>query len=146
MIPERAGALHTQNDAPDCILIYIGFNDFGRGIPIKRKKTKTTASFYGAYCTMLRIMKKRYPFSRIFAMTLPKSCIKGEVDRPFPEWFNGNISFSEYNDAIRKACRECNVEIADIALCEKRYETLDGTHPTAEGHRCIAESVLEQFE
>ncbi len=143
--PERAGALHTQNDAPDCILIYIGFNDFGRGIPIKCKKSKNTFSFYSAYCTMLKIVKKQYPFSRIVAMTLPKGYIRDEADRPFPEWFNGNISFSDYNDAIRKACREYNVEIADIALSEKRYETLDGTHPTAEGHRLIAENVLKHL-
>ena len=30
--------------------------------------------------------------------------------------------------------------LADLAACGSRYETLDGTHPTAKGHMTLASS------
>ena len=33
----RTGALHKTNCMPDIILVYIGFNDFAQGVPIKEK-------------------------------------------------------------------------------------------------------------
>ena len=34
---ERCGSLHTPQVSPDIILIYMGFNDFGNGVPIHGK-------------------------------------------------------------------------------------------------------------
>ena len=33
--------------------------------------------------------------------------------------------------------------LADVGAYESRYESLDGSHPTAEGHRTIAEAWIK---
>lgn len=48
--------------------------------------------------------------------------------------------FDDYNQAIRKACKECHTELADLAETGILYETLDGSHGTVKGHREMAQA------
>lgn len=62
------------------------------------------------------------------------------------------ICIDEYNDAICRVATNCHIDLADIAKCrfnyselarvDKRYETLDGTHPTAKDHQLIADEWI----
>lgn len=139
---ERTGSLHTQQYMPDVILIYIGFNDFANGIKIRSglfDKNKDQY-FYDMYLKMLLQIKQNYPDSVIICGTLMKGYLK-DSNWIFPESYAG-IPFEDYNDAIRKAAQKADVKIADLALLSDRYETLDGTHPTAKGHLAIAKSWI----
>lgn len=135
---ERVKSLHTVERAPDIILIYIGFNDFGNGV---RVKGMNCMSFESSYDTMLSKMKMRYPDPEVICGTLMKSTIRGEEKWEFPERFAGTY-FEDYNDVIRKVCKKRNCIVADLENMGSRYETLDGSHPTIEGHKTIANSWI----
>ena len=141
--PQRLMFLHTQEAEPDIILIYIGFNDFGNGIKIKNSgfREKYCESFYDSYLYMIRSIKSNYPKATIVCSTLLKGYFKDNIKWHFPENFGG-VPFDDYNDAIRKAAKKEKILLADIAKSDVRYETLDGTHPTKNGHRTIAEEWI----
>lgn len=137
--PERTGALHTTDARPDIILIYMGFNDWGCGEPVWDEWwRKQNVSFYECYRKMLRQVKANYPQAKIICGTLMKGYVRGSENSPFPERVAGT-AFGDYNEAIRKAARKEQGLLADLAALDCRYETLDGTHPTAKGHVTLAD-------
>lgn len=132
---ERTSALHQQGYSPDIILAYIGFNDFGCSVPVFGNDQ---SSFEYSYEIMLSRLKARYPRAWIFCGTLMKSCLKRDPSWEFPAQYKAR-SIEEYNHAIRIACQKQECLLADLASLNRRYETLDGTHPTANGHKTLAE-------
>ena len=131
--PERTGALHLPEQQPDIILIYMGFNDFARGIP--------PAEFEQAYGRMLTQLRQNYPRAWVFCGTLMRTFIRGAEQWVFPEKFGGT-PLSAYNDAIRAQCAECSCELAELSGTGLYLETLDGTHPATEGHRTLAQAWI----
>lgn len=144
---DRTSLLHTPEHQPDIILVYIGFNDFGNGVPIRHGLFEQDSAeyFYDAYRLMLKRIRMNYPNARILCGTLLKGCMRSNPDFRFPEHFGG-VAFAEYNKAIRKAVRKEGAELVDLAAKDTRYETLDGTHPTAKGHATIAQTWIECLE
>ena len=175
----RCSGLHTPLHQPDLILIYLGFNDFGRGVRVFRKgafvkkrrwalssayhsffdndnpatrrnqavfyKTKKDPSvFCDAYACMLEKLQTNYPHADIVCGTLVKTAMK-DSDWVFPERFSG-VPFDEYNDAIRIACEKAGCRLADMDKLNTRLETLDGSHPTAQGHALFAQEWIVSLE
>lgn len=144
---KRIEALKTEGVFPDYILIYIGFNDWGngviakkRGIPLFRKEDMSV--FYDAYRYMLRSIKTNYPDTKTICGTLMRTKIRDNGDWVFPERYAG-VAFIEYNSVIREVCRREHCLLADLALLDIQYETLDGSHPTAKGHKIIADCWMK---
>lgn len=138
---QRTGALHTQQYSPDIILIYIGFNDFGSGVPIQKngffhQRGQDLSCFADAYSALLSRVKVYYPNAKVVCGTLMRTRLAGEDGWQFPEHFAGT-AFEAYNQAIRAVCKKQNCYLADIAALNMRYETLDGTHPTQNGHTTL---------
>ncbi len=141
---ERLNNLHKDGLYPDYILVYIGFNDFGYGEPIRTYKKSDDVDlrlFEGAYDYMVKRLSEVYKGSKIICGTLMRTKLHGRTLWQFPESF-GDFSFNEYNQVIRKACRDHGVYLADLEALDARYDTLDGTHPTAEGHKTIADAWI----
>ena len=110
---ERTSSLHTEGATPDLILLYIGANDFGRGIGIKENPFFYKESiFYDAYKNMLQRIKNNYPDSQIICATLMKSSVKGNPQWEYPRSKTG-ISLEEYNEAIREIANNLGVLVAD---------------------------------
>lgn len=141
---QRTGVLHTVSDRPDMILIYMGFNDFGAGEPVWGKwyAPEQGITFYGCYRRMLRQLKANDPQAKIVCATLMRGFVRGAQSAPFPERFAG-VPFEDYNAAIRKAAQREGALLADLAALNWRYETLDGTHPTANGHKTLANAWIK---
>ena len=155
--PERVMNLHTLEHKPDLILIYIGFNDFGYGVPIScmplNNDGKTNLMFFeDAYHQMLTGVRYFYPNAKIICATLMRTTLKQNKMWHFPERWGG-ICIDDYNNAIRRAAANCHISLADLAKCkisfipnfaklDQRYETLDGVHPTAKGHQTIADEWI----
>ena len=138
---QRTSSLHTANHLPDLILIYIGFNDFGNGIRITADPSEDAPSFFESYYGMLKRIQKNYPNSRILCGTLMESFIKDNDNWSFPhKW--GGISFCEYSAAIKIAAKLAGADVIDLAALNMRYETLDGSHPTKNGHYTIAQAWI----
>lgn len=142
---ERTSSLHTEGAAPDLILLYIGANDFGRGIGIKENPFfYKEAIFYDAYKNMLQKIMHNYPDSQIICATLMKSSVKDNPQWEYPRSKTG-ISLEEYNEAIREIANNIGVLVADLEALNTPYETLDTLHPTREGHRTIATAWITQL-
>lgn len=126
------------------LLIYMGFNDFGRGVKLHAKKLciNNIEYFCDAYKKMLINIKKILPNTSIICGTLMKTYIAGKVDWLFPENYNNHVLFEDYNEVIREVCRSNSIALADLATLNVKYETLDGTHPTVVGHKEIAKAWI----
>lgn len=143
---ERLNHLQTEDCAPDLILIYIGFNDFGRGITLRKKRKlfsfhKDIHVFEDAYDYLLKSVSARYPEAKIVCGTLMRTRMADAPGWPFPEQFGG-IEFEAYNQIIRKVVTANGCLLADIGSLGIRYDTLDGSHPTADGHKTFADAWL----
>lgn len=131
---ERCSKLHGA-DKPDVILIYMGTNDRGYGVELQK--------FYDAYCTMLRRIKKNYPAAKIVCATLLLGYRKDGESK-----FNAESIVAEfdYNNVIRAVVEKENCILADLASSGRCYETLDGCHPTKDGHSLMAKLWLEKLK
>lgn len=138
---ERTSLLHTDQYSPDLILIYIGFNDFGNGVKITANLSEDMPSFFESYYNMLKKIQRNYPNSRILCGTLMEGSLKDNVNWTFPHKWAG-ISIHEYNAAIKIAAKLAGVDLIDLAALNMHYETLDGTHPTKDGHYTIAQAWI----
>lgn len=99
--------------------------------------------FEDAYDLMLRNIKKAYPKARIYCGQLLKTHVKTEPGWKFCEGFASAYPLEVYNRVIQNACRKNRVSCINLPAYASlfgadTYETLDGAHPTAEGHRLIA--------
>lgn len=138
---ERLVNLRTKKCVPDIILVYIGFNDWGYGVALKKSRTSGTNenTFEYSYDYMLSRLKDLYPNTVIICATLMRTIIRGNPEWVFPELYRG-IAFDDYNNAIRSICQKHRCCLADLNIFDIAYETLDGSHPTKNGHRTIAET------
>lgn len=142
--------LRADDCEPDIILVYLGFNDFGFGVQVAKKRSlffprKDMTVFDDAYGHMLVRITTLYPQSRIICGTLMRTHIRGRPEWRFPEAWGG-IPFEDYNQAIRKNCKREKCILADLDKLGLQYETLDGAHPTVEGHRVIASAWIKCLE
>lgn len=143
---ERIMCLHDSECTPDLILIYLGLNDFGYGVPIHcaplSNDSKTNLLYFeDAYHQMLTGLRYFYPKTKIICATLMKTIIKQDNNWSFPNRLGG-ICIDDYNNAIRRSATNCHINLADLAKYDRRYETLDGFHPTAKGHQTIADEWI----
>ena len=153
---ERITNLRTSEYTPDLILIYMGFNDFGYGIPISCAPLSNDGKanlrcFEDAYHQMLIGLRYFYPNAKIICATLMRTTLKQNSLWHFPDKMGGT-NIDDYNDAIRRAADNCHIGLADLAKRyinisslnkrDRRYETLDGAHPTAKGHQTIADEWI----
>lgn len=136
---ERLQNLGTQGEQPDYILIYAGFNDFAGGAELI--SSLDTYGFEDSYDQMLRTIRQNYPSARTVCATLMRTRIRGDHNWQFPEYWAG-IGLEDYNNVIRWTAQENRCDLADLARSSVRYETLDGAHPTAQGHWEIAENWI----
>ncbi len=140
----QARRLHTPEEDPECILIYLGTNDFANGVPIMKSRSDAypMSYFYDSYMEMLKRLRCMYPDAKVFCGTIMRTTLKGRPDWVFPNAFGGT-PLERYNDKIRIAAKWQECFLADLEATGLRYETLDGVHPTAEGHRVIAQAWLK---
>ena len=106
---------------------------------LKALSRKDLSYFINAYEKMIYQIKKNYPNGKIVCGTLMRTSIPTNDSWVFPEYF-GDVSFEDYNDAIREASRRQKCCLADTDALNMRYETLDGSHPTVSGHRTLADA------
>lgn len=146
---ERATALHRDEVMPDIILIYLGTNDWAFGAYTGNEPRLVGQDEYeffdDAYCAMLEKVKDRYPQSEIWCFTLCETIIAENPDFAFPHRYGG-MHIEEYNDIIRESVKRFDCKLIDLYHAHTPYETLDGTHPTANGMRTLASMVIAAME
>lgn len=141
----RTGALGRDGQLPDVVMILMGLNDFGWGMPVEtQEEGKNLAVFSVAYGAMLEKIRRNYPQAEICCITLPRSCWRAEPGFENPP-IRGGWHFQDYCRAIRRCAEQYHCRLVDICRPEAPYDTIDGLHPTAEGMQTIADAVLEEL-
>lgn len=141
----RTGGLGIGAQAPDVVMILLGLNDFGCGMPVwPNDETKDCSVFSVAYESMLQKIKRCYPGAEIWCLTLPRSCWSKNPDFVPPVIRSGG-HISDYCKAIRDCAEKSGCRLVDIFCPETPYDTMDGYHPTAEGMQTIAAAVLREI-
>ena len=140
---KRLEALKKEDCSPDYILINMGTNDFGYGVKIAKSNYYSVVKpdcryFLYAYDIMLKNIMSLYPNAKIVCSTIMKTEVQNE-----PSWFfnetYGGIERCKYNEVIRKITLQNKCYLADTQQSGVVYDTLDGAHPTKQGHSEIAE-------
>ena len=139
---ERCASLHDAT-VPDIILIYMGTNDRGFEMNLGENRPNDTMGFYGAYRAMLRQIKNNYPTAKIVCGTLLMGRLQAGQNLAYDRFMKEDM---RYNGVIRLAVKEEGCLLADIALADERYETLDYCHPTKSGHKEMAKLWLAELK
>ena len=143
----RQFSVRVQYTAPDIILVYLGYNDFGFSVPLTSDKTDDEMSFKGAYRLMLRRLKDSFPDSKIICGTIMQNYIFYRHD--LSEKLNKNSAgtpLEAYNEIIRQVCSSEKVLLADLHGTGICCDTLSDMHCTKRGHREMAEAWISQLK
>ena len=143
---ERTSSLDFDKTPPDVILIYMGTNDWGRGIRVSREEGDVDGGifFSDCYSLMLEKLKRNYPSAEIWCFTLARSTFPsgGGI---FPYEYRG-IHMSKYCDEIKRCAQKYGCRVVDLFERCAPYEVVDDFHPNLEGMKRIAEAALSEVE
>lgn len=145
---ERTSALGKDGIEPDVVMIFMGMNDWGLGIPVVKntrcQEDENVHLFSVAYGEALRKIKSNYPKAEIWCMTLPISDFSRDETFVF-EYYKGGRHIDEYCQAIRDCAMQYDCRIIDLNKRIEAYDTWDGAHPNSIGMKTIADAVLEEI-
>lgn len=143
---QRTSNLHIDVIKPDVILVYLGTNDWASGvIPTCEELSlwdKQNEVFEVAYATMLQNLKQNYPNSEIWCCTLCETFISQNSRFVFPPTYAG-IHIEEYNALIRSIAKQEGCKLIDLYQMKIVYDSVDGSHPNAQGMRTLASAICE---
>ena len=144
---KRVGDLQKNGQSPDYILVYVGINDCGTCAEMQRKSPDAPddSGFASAYRLMLRRLKTAYPDAVVFCATVMHTRLVGDDAWDLTENV-GRHNLPDYNREIRAAVRAYDCRLVDLAATGRRYDALDGVHPTAKGHKEIASAWTEYIK
>ena len=133
---ERTGGLHTNNVNPDVILVYLGTNDWAFGADPEE--------FEAAYNLMLQKLRANYAKSEIWCCTLCETKMSANPAFKFPRAYGGT-DIGIFNEIIRKKAERYRCGLIDFAKFHLPYDSVDGTHPNADGMRMLAEMARTEL-
>ncbi len=148
---ERTGNLHTPQEQPDVIMIYLGINDWGFGASPQLSGSpspdwvQNCGSFDFAYDYMLCQLRGNYPDAEIWCCTLNESYVPRCPNFVFPQVYKGS-HIESFNETIRRAGKANGCRVLDLYALHRPYASMEGTHPTRDGMRTLAENVLQCVE
>ena len=145
---ERTSYLHINGVKPDVIIIYLGFNDWANGVVIDGthflEESLDLSYFLCAYNKMLEKVTSNYPNAEIWCCTLNTTYMSTNQRFNFP-YMHGGIHIEEYNREIKQAANNYNCKIADLYKYNTPYDTIDGSHPNADGMNTLATLVIKEM-
>lgn len=145
---ERTSCLHINGVKPDVIIIYLGFNDWANGVVLDGthflEESLDLSYFVCAYNKMLENVTSNYPNAEIWCCTLNTTYMSTNQRFKFP-YMHGGIHIEEYNREIKQAANYYNCKIADLYKYNTPYDTIDSSHPNADGMNTLATLVIKEM-
>ena len=130
---ERTNALAKEDKTPDVILVFLGINDWGMGIPVYAMNGENTDCVFSvAYASMLNKLKANYPNAEIWCATLPR------LDE---HALRDGRDMRAYNEAIRAVAFREGCKVMEFASYDMTPDTMDDVHPTRAGMEALANLV-----
>lgn len=147
---ERTSYLHKGDIMPDVIMVFLGTNDRGlhaKPVATEPEDESDLAVFSTAYSVMLASLKKNYPTSQIWCLTLPVSTWTANEHFKFP-YLHCGTHIEEYCNAIRECATKQGCRVIDLYAQTKDapYDTVDGCHANASGMTTLADAVIAEIE
>ena len=142
---ERLSKFWCRSKVPDVILIYVGTNDYVRGVPLEPRQGETVdwntywRYFRTSYQMMLWKLKEYYPETEIYCATICCGTQDPDSKRNLPDNL-ATAKLKDYNRVIQECAKSYGCHIVDIAQKLRYYESIDGVHPTAAGMYQIAKA------
>ena len=146
------GRVQELNPDADITVVFGGTNDYGHGdAPFGKLTDKTPDSFCGAVDYLINAVKKLYPKTRLVFMTPARRC-GDTLASSNPNKREDAKPLIEYVKVIKEKCAEYGVPVLDLynnlglnPNDEKSREayTVDGLHFNDDGHRKIAECLID---
>lgn len=145
---ERTGKLHINNVTPDVVIVYIGTNDWAFGAELDGTRLLTDELnmqyFAAAYETMLGKIKTNYPNAEIWCCTLNTTFMSSNPSFNFPYKYGGT-HIEEYNKIIKNTADINNCKIIDLYSYHIPYDSIDGSHPNADGMNTLATLIIRSI-
>lgn len=147
----RLYRLANTSGQPEVILVALGANDYGYGVPVAPdEKTMVTEENYRqyfktSYQMMLWRLRQMYPAAQIYCGTLCYGVVGESTANPYPKGLYG-MSIKKYNRVIRECAHEYGCRVADLEKYQGYYDTQDGLHPTGKGMEQLAEGWIQAIE
>ena len=136
-----------MEDDADIVVVFGGTNDFGIGNePVGAEDDETDSTLCGGLNILMKGLCEKYPLAKIIVITPLHRKNENE-----PNKFSGE-PFISYISAIRAAAKKYNAKLLDLygdkdlQPSDEYYDALiinDGLHPNMEGHRVIADKLIE---
>ncbi len=147
---KRTSSLHINNVMPDVVIVYLGTNDWVKGVKIDSEETQLlmpvhSDCFCEAYEIMIQKLKENYPKSEIWCCTLGSTFMSNNSNFEFPKMYGGK-DIDEYNQIIKNTASKMDCKIIDIAKYDIPFDTVDGSHPTKDGMSTIATAVIRETD
>lgn len=155
---KRTGSLHINSVKPDVIIIYLGTNDWANGIPTLEywKNSGDYENWLGtmllpneecfdvAYDQMLTKLRANYPNAEIWCCTLNTTFMSSNPSFNFPYKYGGT-HIEEYNQIIKDTADINNCKIIDLYSYRIPYDSIDGSHPNADGMNTLATFMIREI-
>ena len=155
---ERTAALHISDVKPDVILVYLGTNDWANGIPTLEywENSRDYDNWAGtmllpnelcfdvAYEYMIEKLRGNYPESEIWCCTLNTSFMSANPSFKFPYKYGGT-HIEKYNQIIKDTADMNNCKIIDLYSYHIPYDSIDGSHPNADGMNTLATLMIREI-
>ena len=145
---ERTSSLHINTVTPDVIIVYLGTNDWAFGANCG-DETRILGDddheyFSMAYDAMLKKIKGNYPDAEVWCCTLSETYMSTNPAFQFPHKHAGT-HIEVYNDLIRHAVYNNKCKLIDLYGFHVPYNSIDGSHATADGMDTIAMEVIRSM-
>lgn len=144
----RTGRLHIRDIKPDVIIIYLGTNDWAFGAELDGTHFVIDMAnlqyFAVAYETMLEKIKTNYPDAEIWCCTLNTTVMSSNPSFKFSYEYGGT-HMEEYNQIIKDAAGMHNCKVIDLYSYRIPYDSIDGTHPNADGMNTLATLMIREI-
>ena len=140
---ERTASLSRDGINPDVIMVFLGINDWGYGVPMRQdyeSEAGAKSIFAPAYEIMIKKLKENYPDAEIWCFTLPTSVWRANEQFRFPLRRYGK-HINDFCEVIREIALKYSCRVIDLYQGEP-HDTIDGYHPNREGMITLADYVI----
>lgn len=146
---ERTSGLHIGKQTPDVIIIYLGYNDWAKGMRLSSDAEpfdgKYNCAFFDfAYGEMLSKLRRNYPHAEIWCCTLGTTFMSSAPSFKFPYEYGGT-HIEKFNKMIKAAAASYHCKLIDLYEYHMPYDAIDGSHPNAEGMKTLAAMVIKSL-
>ena len=143
-----------QGKMPDVIIVYMGTNDFLKGIPIgdndgtQLVEEGDVEYFSDAYCLILDKLASEYPAAEIYCCTLPPIGDGGD-DMVYEDFVNKlGLTSRDYAERIETIADSKGLSVIDLSNCGMKLSdlnemTIDGVHFTNMGMEYIEQAMFD---